>query len=313
MAWHSLTWAYISHYYWEIVYYCIIINSCCCKCLSVFKCSCCDFLSTQNCIHYCMSALQIEFPELSALAVKVGDDNDDDDVLLLSIILATLTSKDKTSEPDLNAHSNKRRSYTMEHFRWGKPLGDKIAQPKLRTQSNKRRSYTMEHFRWGKPFGEKTPKLKAHSNGRRSHSMEHFRWGKPPGCKRRPVKVFTSSPERGGLSEDGFPPLARRQLSKNEAKRDLHQESPPNKQLKRVGVNSKTHVPLGLQDRKAGTYRMSHFRWGSPAASKRNDGFMKLWQEKPRVNMLRNNIVKDIQRIMEQREGREGREEEVGG
>lgn len=253
-----------------------------------------------------MSVVQTEFPELSALALKVDDDDDD---LLLSIILATLTSKDKISEPDLNAHSNKRRSYTMEHFRWGKPLGDKIAQPNLRTQSNKRRSYTMEHFRWGKPLGEKTPKLKAHSNGRRSYSMEHFRWGKPPGRKRRPVKVFASSLEGGGASEGSFPPLAHRQWSKNEAKRDLNQESPQN-QLKRVGVKSKTHVALGLQDRKAGTYRMSHFRWGSPAASKRNDGFMKLWQEKPRVNVLRNNIVEDVQRIMGQMEGRE---EEVGG
>ncbi|XP_026196588.1 pro-opiomelanocortin-like [Anabas testudineus] len=271
------------------------------------KSSICNDLSSKgrilDCIHCCMSVIQAEFPDLTALAVKVGGDDDD---LLFSIILAAMASKDKISEPDLKARSNKRRSYSMEHFRWGKPLGDKIAQPKLRTKSNKRRSYTMEHFRWGKPLGGKPPKLKAHSNSRRSYSMEHFRWGKPPGRKRRPVKVFGSSLEGGGSSEDSFPTLSRRQLSKDEAKWERNQ----NQQLKRARVNSTTKVPLGPQDRKAGTYRMSHFRWGSPAASKRKDGFAKPWQEKRPVNTLRNIIVKDVQRIMGPMKMRE---EEVGG
>lgn len=184
--------------------------------------------------------IQTEFPHLSALALKVN--NDDDDDLLLSIILATLVSEDKISESDLKAHSDERRSY----------------------------------------------------------SMEHFRWGKPSGRKRRPVKVFASSLEGGGSSEGSFLPQARRQLSsyEDDVKGEL---TGGNQALPRARVISKSQVPLSPQERKDGTYRMSHFRWGSPPASKRNGSFMKAWEEKPQgqlAKLFRNIIVKDVQRIM---------------
>ncbi|XP_071335334.1 pro-opiomelanocortin-like [Trachinotus anak] len=209
-----------------------------------------------NCIQLCMSMIQTESPEVSQLALKINDDDDDDDVHLLSIILGTLaSSENKISESDVQAHSDQRRSYLMEHFRWGKPPADKILEPKLRDHSNKRRSY----------------------------SMEHFRWGKPSGRKRRPIKVFASSLEGGGSSEGSFSPQARRQLNSNEeeAKGDLNQDSHQYQGLLGARVSSKSQVLLSPQDRKDGTYRMSHFRWGNPPASKRNDGVMKLWEEKP--------------------------------
>ncbi|XP_037607248.1 pro-opiomelanocortin-like isoform X1 [Sebastes umbrosus] len=201
----------------------------------------CNDLSNQvkirDCIRLCMSVIQTEFPQLSALALNVNDDNE----LLLSILLATLVSENKISESELRAHSDERRSY----------------------------------------------------------SMEHFRWGKPSGRKRRPVKVFASSLEGGGSSEGSFPPQARRQLSSNEdeAKEELiggnqNQGSP----TARVGSKSQ----LSMQERKDGTYRMSHFRWGSPPASKRN-GFMKQRAKKSQgqlAKLFRNIIVKDVQRIM---------------
>lgn len=223
--------------------------------------------STQDCIHHCMPVIQQEFPELSALALRVNDDDDDDD-LLLSILLAIMTTEDKTSESDLRDHRDQRRSYSMEHFRWGKPFGDKISEQKLRAHSDKRRSY----------------------------SMEHFRWGKPSGRKRRPVKIFASPLEGGGSSEG---PQVRRQLSskEDEAKEDTTQIQG----LPRARVSSKSHAQLSLQQRKDGTYRMNHFRWGSPPASKRNGSFMKPWEEKPQgqlAKLFRNIIVKDVQRIM---------------
>ncbi len=175
------------------------------------------------------------------MAPKVNDD----DNLLLSILLSTLVSGDKISESDLKAHSDQRRSY----------------------------------------------------------SMEHFRWGKPSGRKRRPVKVFASSLEGGGSSESSFLPQARRQLSDNEdeAKGDLNGKSNQNQGLLRARVSTKSHVPLSPQQRKDGTYRMSHFRWGSPPATKRNGSFMKPWEEKPQgqlARLFRNIMVKDMQRIM---------------
>lgn len=129
----------------------------------------------------------------------------------------------------------------------------------------------------------------SHSTERRSYSMEHFRWGKPSGRKRRPVKVFTSSLEGGGSAEGTFPLPARQQLRGYEEKRNS--DTPQ-------GLRPKTFNP----QRKDGTYRMSHFRWGSPpAASKRNGNFMKQWEERPQsplAKLFRNIMGKDINRIM---------------
>ncbi|XP_068580646.1 pro-opiomelanocortin-like [Cebidichthys violaceus] len=192
-----------------------------------------------DCIRLCMSAIQSEFPQLSALALKVN--NNDDDDLLLSIILATVVSENKISESDLKAHSDERRSY----------------------------------------------------------SMEHFRWGKPSGRKRRPVKVFASSLEGGGPSERSLPPQARRQLGSNKDEVREPNGGSQNQGLQRVSL--KSHVPVSLQERKNGAYRMSHFRWGSPPASKRDGSFVKKRMKKPEGQLdklLRNVIVKDVQRIM---------------
>ncbi|KAK5852970.1 hypothetical protein PBY51_006799 [Eleginops maclovinus] len=200
--------------------------------------SICNDLSNKgrilDCIHLCMSVIQTEFP-LGALALKVNDEDDD---LLLSIILATLVSENKISESGVKDHTDLRRSY----------------------------------------------------------SMEHFRWGKPTGRKRRPVKVFASSLEGGGSSEGSFPRQVRRELSGNQE--DVRGQLKGGSQKARV--SSKSHS-LGPQERKDGTYRMSHFRWGSPTASKRNGSFKKQWEGKTRgqlAKLFKNIMVKDVQRIM---------------
>ncbi|KAK2856239.1 hypothetical protein Q5P01_004974 [Channa striata] len=121
-----------------------------------------------------------------------------------------------------------------------------------------------------------------------------------------------SEPEGGDASEGSFPPLARRQLSEK-APRALTGDSPPNQRLKRMKVSLKTSGPVSHQDRKDGTYQMSHFRWGGPPASKRSDAFVKPWEREPQgplVSVFRNIIVKDVQRVMGQMGGRD---EEEGG
>uniref|UniRef100_H2MJ22 Pro-opiomelanocortin/corticotropin ACTH central region domain-containing protein n=1 Tax=Oryzias latipes TaxID=8090 RepID=H2MJ22_ORYLA len=169
------------------------------------------FSLVQDCVHLCMSGIKPESPDLggSVLPPKNIDDGD----LLLSIFLATLAAQDKASESDMN-----RRSYAMEHFRWGKPIGR----------------------------------------------------------KRRPIKVFASSLEEGDSSERSFPFRVRRHLT------------------------SHRNLDVPLQDRKEETYRMNHFRWGSPRTSKRNGSFRKLWEESSEENpatLLKNIIfMKDVQR-----------------
>lgn len=113
---------------------------------------------------------------------------------------------------------------------------------------------------------------------KRSYSMEHFRWGKPVGRKRRPNKLFTSN----GVEE--------------ESAEDLPEE------MSRRGAEDKQ------QEKKDSTYKMKHFRWSGPPASKRNNGFMKSRDEgRPLLALFKNGVIQDGQeQKMEQWGGRGG-------
>uniref|UniRef100_A0A3P9HL07 Proopiomelanocortin a n=1 Tax=Oryzias latipes TaxID=8090 RepID=A0A3P9HL07_ORYLA len=79
---------------------------------------------------------------------------------------------------------------------------------------------------------------------KRSYSMEHFRWGKPVGRKRRPVKVYTPN----GVEEES---------------------SEEERAMEEVEEEERQHLLAGLQEKKDGSYKMKHFRWSGPPASKR--------------------------------------------
>ncbi|XP_034018263.1 pro-opiomelanocortin B-like [Thalassophryne amazonica] len=129
--------------------------------------------------------------------------------------------------------------------------------------------------------------LNVRSDVRRSRSMQHFRWAKPTAEKHLPTAVEESAPY-----EAAFPHQARRHLSGVE---DLGLQS--HRPLK-VMVSPKTHILPSPPERKDATYRMSHFRWGSPPASKRSEGsFIKLWEdEDPLVKIFRNIMEQDDSR-----------------
>lgn len=119
------------------------------------------------------------------------------------------------------------------------------------------------------------------SEERPSYSMEHFRWGKPMSRKRRPVKVHASfSADDEGQekpsTETPYQSLDRRQLEGGEGR----------EQKKNTNTKSTTK------------YRITHFRWSAPPATKRYGGFMKPWSErshKPLLTLLRNIMVKNGQ------------------
>ncbi|KAM4633798.1 pro-opiomelanocortin-like [Polymixia lowei] len=131
--------------------------------------------------------------------------------------------------------------------------------------------------------------LQARNEDRRSYSMEHFRWGKPPGRKRRPVKVYASSLEGGESYEGSFPQQVRRQLGsvEKEGEGDLDVPMLENQELQGERFTTQPGSLVSPQERKDGTYQMSHFRWGSPPAAKRYSNFMKPWEEKPQKPQLR--------------------------
>ncbi|XP_073319373.1 pro-opiomelanocortin-like [Pagrus major] len=120
---------------------------------------------------------------------------------------------------------------------------------------------------------------------KRSYSMEHFRWGKPVVWKRRPVKVYTSN----GVEEESaesFPGEMRR--------RELVIED----EEKAEEVAEEEQLPGDVHEKKDGTYKMKHFRWSGPPASKRYGGFMKSWDERsqrPLLTLFKNVINKDGQ------------------
>ncbi|XP_043119194.1 proopiomelanocortin a [Puntigrus tetrazona] len=129
------------------------------------------------------------------------------------------------------------------------------------------------------PAEQMDPESSPRHEHKRSYSMEHFRWGKPVGRKRRPIKVYTNGMEEE--SAETLPAEMRRELATNEV--DYPQEE----------------GALNQQDKKDGSYKMNHFRWSGPPASKRYGGFMKSWDErsqKPLLTLFKNVINKEHQK-----------------
>uniref|UniRef100_A0A0F8BXH8 Pro-opiomelanocortin n=1 Tax=Larimichthys crocea TaxID=215358 RepID=A0A0F8BXH8_LARCR len=131
---------------------------------------------------------------------------------------------------------------------------------------------------------------------KRSYSMEHFRWGKPVGRKRRPVKVYTSN----GVEEESaevFPgEMRRRELASNIIASES--EEMAQEMAQEEAEEEREHLPGDVHEKKDGTYKMKHFRWSGPPASKRYGGFMKSWDERsqrPLLTLFKNVINKDGQ------------------
>uniref|UniRef100_Q9YGK2 Pro-opiomelanocortin n=1 Tax=Thunnus obesus TaxID=8241 RepID=COLI_THUOB len=129
---------------------------------------------------------------------------------------------------------------------------------------------------------------------KRSYSMEHFRWGKPVGRKRRPVKVYTSN----GVEEESaevFPGEMRRRELASELLAAAEEEE---EKAQEVMAEEEEEQKQLLQEKKDGSYKMKHFRWSGPPASKRYGGFMKSWDERsqrPLLTLFKNVINKDGQ------------------
>ncbi|XP_034534983.1 proopiomelanocortin a [Notolabrus celidotus] len=129
---------------------------------------------------------------------------------------------------------------------------------------------------------------------KRSYSMEHFRWGKPVGRKRRPVKVYTSN----GVEEESaevFPEdLKRRDLVSELLAAAAAAEEEEEQKMQEAMKEEEER----LLEKKDGTYKMKHFRWSGPPASKRYGGFMKSWEERsqrPLLTLFKTVINKDAQ------------------
>ncbi|XP_037305177.1 pro-opiomelanocortin-like [Pungitius pungitius] len=188
----------------------------------------CDELSNegkiQDCVRRCVPATRPEAPELDASAPEV---NDNDAELPLSVLLAALVSENRVPESDVKGpRGDERRSYSMEHFRWGKPSGRKRRPVKVFASSPEgggpsgrvfppdalaRRQLGLDRFRvrdlkeGSRKQGSQRVALKAQAPARKdgAYRMSHFRWGSPPPSKRNggAKKPPARKPKKGQLEE----------------------------------------------------------------------------------------------------------------
>ncbi|XP_061787016.2 pro-opiomelanocortin-like isoform X1 [Nerophis lumbriciformis] len=115
---------------------------------------------------------------------------------------------------------------------------------------------------------------------KRSYAMEHFRWGKPVGLKRRPIKVYAAN----SVGEESNRVLRRRNLGEEEEEEEEGEEH---------------HLSGGAYQKKDGTYKMRHFRWGAPPTAKRYGGLMRGYDEhsqRPLFTLFKNVISKSGER-----------------
>ncbi|KAM6954073.1 proopiomelanocortin a [Aplochiton taeniatus] len=138
----------------------------------------------QNFIHLCKPPVQAETPEPRDPAQRSTEES-----LSLGFLLAALASEEKTLGPLPEDNSQERRSYSMEHFRWGKPAGRKRRPIKVFASPSeggdsvegaipsqaRREADTTEGGEGRGPEPQK-------KDG--AYRMGHFRWGGPPAAKR---------------------------------------------------------------------------------------------------------------------------------
>uniref|UniRef100_A0A8C5HB43 Pro-opiomelanocortin/corticotropin ACTH central region domain-containing protein n=1 Tax=Gouania willdenowi TaxID=441366 RepID=A0A8C5HB43_GOUWI len=183
----------------------------CLSCIMVFV------FPPQDCVHLCLSVIQTEIPELRALTLGVNDDVTDD--LLHSVILPPSSSED---DDYLAVHNDVRRSYSMEHFRWGKPYGRKrrpvkvfvsalegggssegLFPAQVRWQRSLVEDDTNRNAILGDPhqgFLKLKASIRSKSQQRRNQNyrMNHFRWGDLASSKRHLMfgKQWEEKPQR---------------------------------------------------------------------------------------------------------------------
>ncbi|XP_046877740.1 pro-opiomelanocortin B-like [Hypomesus transpacificus] len=146
-----------------------------------------------ECVHLCRSEVQTKSQEPSSAEQLSTEES-----FSLGILLAALASGEMALEPEPQLRSEERRSYSMEHFRWGKPGGRKRRPIKVFALEGgdssegfpleaRRQLNSVEDGGQGSR-GRASPKapsqLGLQAKKDTPYRMSHFRWGTPPAVKR---------------------------------------------------------------------------------------------------------------------------------
>ncbi|KAA0708334.1 Pro-opiomelanocortin-1 [Triplophysa tibetana] len=150
---------------------------------------CMDLESNEQrwqCINQCTSAQEnSNYGRLSLPEQQSDEEEVEEESLRLALLLSALSpvlnnAQDPNEEP---LHSDDRRSYSMEHFRWGKPMGRKRRPIKLFTNGalEVEPEESTEAVRVERGQGttmDVQQRNNIKSNGK--YRMTHFRWNTPP-------------------------------------------------------------------------------------------------------------------------------------
>ncbi|KAK9956813.1 hypothetical protein ABG768_014521 [Culter alburnus] len=141
------------------------------------------------CIRQCRSAQESSnYRRVSSSEQLNSEEEVEEESLSLALLLSALSPdliefQDPTGE---TPHNDERRSYSMEHFRWGKPMGRKRRPVKVFTDGALEEEpvepeESVESIRVERGQGDKLNiqnRNNVKNNGK--YRMTHFRWNTPP-------------------------------------------------------------------------------------------------------------------------------------
>ncbi|KAK2883920.1 hypothetical protein QQF64_016270 [Cirrhinus molitorella] len=140
-----------------------------------------------QCIRQCRSAQESSnYGRVSSSEQQNNEEEVEEDSLSLGLLLSALSPdsvelQDTTGEAP---HNDERRSYSMEHFRWGKPMGRKRRPVKVFTNGALEEEEPEESVESVRVERGQSGTLNvqqrnnAKTNGK--YRMTHFRWNAPP-------------------------------------------------------------------------------------------------------------------------------------
>ncbi|ROL52481.1 Pro-opiomelanocortin-2 [Anabarilius grahami] len=142
-----------------------------------------------QCIRQCRSAQESSnYGRVSSSEQLNSEEEVEEESLSLALLLSALSPdsielQDPTGE---TPHNDERRSYSMEHFRWGKPMGRKRRPVKVFANGALEEEpvepeESVESIRVERGQGDKLHiqnRNNVKNNGR--YRMTHFRWNAPP-------------------------------------------------------------------------------------------------------------------------------------
>ncbi|KTF79972.1 hypothetical protein cypCar_00032013 [Cyprinus carpio] len=139
-----------------------------------------------QCIRQCRSVQESSnYGKVSSSEQQNSEEEVEEEGLSLGLLLSAM-SPDSIEFQDAAGeapHNDERRSYSMQHFRWGKPMGHKRRPVKVFTNSalEEEPEESVERVRVERGQSAKLdiqPRNNARSNGK--YRMTHFRWNAPP-------------------------------------------------------------------------------------------------------------------------------------